>query len=77
MTFDYFHGDQADQFSFIRIPRKLMTDKLFANLSPLAKMLYALLLDRISLSSKNGWIDEQNRVYIISSQSRARPWSLP
>ena len=65
LTFDYFHGDQADQFSFIRIPRKLMTDKLFANLSPLAKMLYALLLDRISLSSKNGWIDEQDRVYII------------
>ena len=65
LIFDYFHGDQADQFSFIRIPRKLMTDKLFADLSPLAKMLYALLLDRISLSSKNGWIDEQNRVYII------------
>ena len=65
LTFDYFHGDQADQFSFIRIPRKLMTDKLFADLSPLEKMLYALLLDRISLSSKNGWIDEQNRVYII------------
>ncbi|MBR2259570.1 MAG: replication initiator protein A [Blautia sp.] len=65
MTFDYFHGDQADQFSFIRIPRKLMTDKIFSDLSPLAKMLYAILLDRISLSSKNGWIDEQNRVYII------------
>ena len=65
LIFDYFHGDQADQFSFIRIPRKLMTDKLFADLSPLEKMLYALLLDRISLSSKNGWIDEQNRVYII------------
>ena len=65
LTFDYFHGDQADQFSFIRIPRKLMTDKIFSDLSPLAKMLYAILLDRISLSSKNGWIDEQNRVYII------------
>ena len=28
-------------------------------------MLYGLLLDRMSLSQKNGWVDEQGRVYII------------
>ena len=65
MKFDYFYGSQADQFSFIRIPRMLIKDPRFSPLSVYAKMLYAVLLDRMSLSSKNGWFDEDNRVYII------------
>ena len=65
MRFDYYYGSQADQFSFIRIPRVLLKDPAFANLSVYAKMLYSVLLDRMSLSSKNGWFDEENRVYIV------------
>ena len=65
MRFDYFYGSQAEQFSFIRIPRILIKDPRFSPLSVYAKMLYAVLLDRMSLSSKNGWFDEDNRVYII------------
>ena len=34
-------------------------------LSHTAKLIYAVLLDRTSLSKVNGWIDEQGRVYII------------
>ncbi len=63
--FDYFYGSQADQFTFIRIPRALITDELFASLSATAKLLYAVLLDRMSLSMRNGWLDEQKRAYII------------
>ncbi len=63
--FDYFYGAQADQFTFIRIPRALITDTLFAVLSAPAKLLYAMLLDRMSLSMRNGWFDDQNRAYII------------
>ncbi len=63
--FDYFYGAQADQFTFIRIPRALITDALFAVLSAPAKLLYAMLLDRMSLSMRNGWFDDQNRAYII------------
>lgn len=65
MKFRYYYGSQADQFSFIRIPRALLTDKMFAALSVQAKLLYGVLLDRMSLSMKNGWFDEKNRVYII------------
>lgn len=65
MGFKYFYGTQADQFSFIRIPRVLITDKKFAGLSASAKVLYGLLLDRMGLSMKNGWLDKENRVYII------------
>ena len=41
-----------------------MTDKVFRELSSDAKILYSILLDRASLSYKNGWIDSENRVYI-------------
>ena len=65
MEFKYYYGSQADQFSFIRIPRVLLTEKIFSTLSLQAKVLYGLLLDRMGLSMKNGWVDKENRVYII------------
>lgn len=65
MAFNYYYGNQADQFSFVRIPKLMLKDKRFADLSLAAKMLYGLLLDRMGLSMKNGWLDDENRVYII------------
>ena len=65
MEFDYYYGSQADQFSFIRIPRMLLTEKTFSSLTLQSKMLYSVLLDRMSLSMKNAWFDEENRVFII------------
>ncbi len=62
--FDYFRGEEAEQYSFYRIPKILFTSKKFSGLSIEAKVLYGLLLDRMSLSVKNGWIDEDNHVYI-------------
>ena len=63
--FNYYYGSQADQFSFIRIPKIMLTDKTFSDLSLQAKVLYGVLLDRMSLSRKNGWLDAENRVFII------------
>lgn len=63
--FDYFSGDQSLQFTFYRIPKLLFTDKRFFGLSTDAKLLYGLLLDRMSLSVKNRWADADGRVYII------------
>lgn len=65
MTLDYFYGAQADQFAFYRIPKALFTDERFKSISAEAKILYGILLDRMSLSRKNGWLDEQGRVFII------------
>lgn len=65
MDFDYYYGAQAEQFNFIRIPRVMITEKMFEDLSLQAKILYSLLLDRMSLSRKNSWFDEDNRVFII------------
>lgn len=65
VKFDYFYGEQADQYSFYRIPKVLFTNECFQSLSCEAKVLYGLMLDRIGLSIKNRWIDDENRVYII------------
>lgn len=69
MAFDYFYEEQADQFSFYRIPKSLFTNNAFQGISTDAKVLYGLLLDRVSLSTKNGWFDENGRVYIIFTLS--------
>ncbi len=65
MEFDYYYGIEAEQFSFYRVPRLLIKDERFKGLSSDAKILYGLMLDRMSLSMKNGWLDEGNRAYII------------
>ena len=63
--FDYFYGQSGEMFSYFRVPKILFRDIKFKDLSTDAKTLYGILLDRMSLSVKNGWLDEQGRVYII------------
>ena len=65
MTLDYFYGQAGELFSFYRIPKALFQEPRFQSLSSNAKTLYGILLDRMSLSAKNGWLDEQGRVFII------------
>ena len=65
VQFEYFYNDDSDQYSFYRIPKLLFTEEYFSSLSCESKVLYGLMLDRMSLSLKNKWFDEQNRAYII------------
>ena len=65
IQFDYYYGIEAEQFSFYRVPRLLIKDERFKGLSSDVKLLYGLMLDRMSLSMKNGWLDDENRAYII------------
>ena len=67
LKFDYYYGVEAEQFSFYRVPRLLIKDGRFRGLSSDAKLLYGLMLDRMALSMKNGWLDSENRAYIIYS----------
>lgn len=64
MDFGYFREEESEQFAFYRIPQILFKDEKFAKLSTDAKVLYGLFLNRVSLSKKNHWIDEQGRVYV-------------
>ena len=66
MEFDYFYGpEDAEQYQFYRIPKLLITSEQFKDVSVESKLLYGLMLDRLSLSIKNGWFDSLNRAYII------------
>ncbi len=67
VKFSYFYGKEADQFSFYKIPKLLFTDTYFKSISLEAKVLYGLMLDRMSLSVKNQWMDDEGRAYIYFS----------
>ena len=56
MPANYFYGPQAEQFAFYRIPKALFTHPAYRSNSTDAKVLYGLLLDRMSLSVRNGWL---------------------
>ena len=65
LMFDYFYGMEADRYTFYRIPKILMKHPRFKALTSDAKIAYGLMLDRMSLSIKNRWIDDHNRTFII------------
>lgn len=65
MPFDYFYGIQAEQFHFVKVPKNLIQNECFKELSVEAKVLYGLLIDRMGSAIKNQWIDNEKRVYVI------------
>ena len=69
--FNYYCGTEAEQFTFYRIPKALFKDERFKGLSSDAKLLYGLMLDRMSLSIKNDWLDELDRAYIYYTMESA------
>ncbi len=71
IVFDYFNGQEAEMLAFYRIPKLLFTNAYFRDLDALAKTLYGLMLDRMSLSLKNKWFDELQRAYIYFAQTEA------
>ena len=61
---DYFYGDEAEQYTFYRIPKVLFTAPGYRRIFSDAKILYGLMLDHMGLSVRNGWLDDLNRVFI-------------
>lgn len=68
--FAYHLGMDAEQYAFFRIPKLLITEPYFRRLSTDAKLLYGLMLDRMSLSMRNGWMDDDGHVYIYFTLGR-------
>ena len=61
---DYYYGSEAEQYTFYRFPKALFQNDRYKGMSDSAKILYGLMLDRMGLSLKNGWLDKRNRVFI-------------
>ena len=66
IQFDYFTGMEAEQYSFYRVPKVLFTEPCFKALSCEAKVLYGLMLDRMSLSIKNRWLIQRTEYTLFS-----------
>jgi hypothetical protein len=71
LNLDYYYGTEAEQYSFYHIPKTLLTDPRYKSVSIEAKVLYSLLLDRMGLSVKNGWMDSARRIYIYFTREDA------
>lgn len=69
--FDFFYGDEPKQYAFYSIPQLLFTDEKFKKLSCESKVLYGLLLDKAGLSAKNGWTDDDGKVYVYFKREDA------
>lgn len=68
---DYYYGVEAEQYTFYRIPKVLFTAPSFRQTSSDAKILYGLMLDRMGLSMRSGWLDEVGRVFIYFTLEEA------
>ncbi|WP_044930961.1 DUF6017 domain-containing protein [Butyrivibrio sp. AC2005] len=67
LDLNYFYGQESDQFNFIRIPKTLLYNPMYEDISLEEAVVYSMLLDRMQLSMKNGWYDELGRAYVYCS----------
>lgn len=65
MNLEYFYDYQSEQYAFYQVPKDIVEEEPFCRMSNDSKLLYSIVLDRVKLSRKNGWVDEKRRVYII------------
>lgn len=70
---DYYKNNEILENSYYQIPQELFINKLYKKkLNSDSKILYAFLLDRLSLSQKNHWFDKLNRVYLIFTREEVQ-----
>ncbi len=62
---------EIENFKFYQVPKALFVNAEYAKLSAEAKILYGILFDRMKLSAENGWIDEDENVFIYFSNQEA------
>lgn len=70
---NYYKQNEILENNYYQIPQELFVNKLYKEkLNSDSKILYAFLLDRLSLSQKNHWIDEDNKVYLIFTREEVQ-----
>ena len=70
---DYYKNNEILENSYYQIPQELFVNSLYKEkLNSDSKILYAFLLDRLSLSQRNHWFDEFGRVYLIFTRDEVQ-----
>ncbi|MDD3240395.1 MAG: replication initiator protein A [Lachnospira sp.] len=67
MKFNYIYGKQAEQYDYLYIPKAFMKEEPFKTMTALAKIMYAVLMEKQQKSVEMGWIDEKEHVYILAN----------
>lgn len=69
--FEYFYGNETEQYIFFSVPQLLFTADEFKSITCESKLLYSFLLDRTGLSQKHGWFDEDGKIFVYFKQTEA------
>lgn len=70
---NYYKQNEILENNYYQIPQELFVNQLYKEkLNSDSKILYAFLLDRLSLSQKNHWIDKENKVYLIFTREEVQ-----
>ena len=73
MDFIPYKSNETLEHKYYQIPQELFVNEKYKNkLNSNSKILYAFLLDRLSLSQKNHWIAEDNNVYLIFTREEVQ-----
>ena len=71
MDFIPYKANEYLENTFYQVPKELFINPYYEKLNSDSKLLYALLLDRLSVSMKNEWIDEDGNIFLIFSRKEA------
>lgn len=70
---DYYKINETLSNKYYQIPQELFENSLYKdNLNSDSKILYAFLLDRLSLSQKHHWVDKEYRIYLIFTREEVQ-----
>ena len=71
--FNFYKVNETSNHKYYQIPQELFISPLYKNaLNSDSKLLYGFLLNRLSLSIKNNWHDENGNVYLIFTKKEVQ-----
>ena len=73
MEFIPYKSNETLENRYYQIPQELFVNSLYKDkLNSDSKILYAFIIDRLTLSQKNNWIDSENNIYLIFTRQEVQ-----
>lgn len=73
MEFIPYKSNETLENRYYQIPQELFENSLYKDkLNSDSKILYAFIIDRLTLSQKNNWIDSENNIYLIFTRQEVQ-----
>lgn len=73
MDFIPYKSNETLENGYYQIPQELFDNSLYKDiLNSDSKILYAFIIDSLTLSQKNNWIDSENNIYLIFTRQEVK-----